>query len=66
MNPQRRIRRNTKPLDALKAAAIILLLLFVSILILWIATRLMRPEEPKPDLTPRPAKSMWEDSAPSR
>jgi len=66
MTPRRRVRRNTKPLDALKAALTILGLLLGSILILWIATRLMHPQEPQPDLTPQPGKSMWETTAPAR
>jgi len=49
-----------KKIEGLKAAAIILLLLFASIMALWIATRLLHPVEPPPDLTPRPAKEMWE------
>ena len=52
MTTRRRVRRNTKPLEALKAAAVILGLLIGCILILWFATRLMQPDQPQPDLTP--------------
>ena len=64
--PRRRIRRNTKSLDAVKAAAIILGLLLGCILILWLLTPLLRPKEPQPDLTPRPGKSLGDPPAPVR
>ena len=64
--PQRRVRRNTKSLDAIKAAAIILSLLLGCILILWLVTPFLRPKEPQPDLTPQPGKSMWDVPAPVR
>ena len=60
MSTPRRIRRNRKMVEGLKAAAIIILLLFACIMILWIATQYLRPVEPPPDQTPRPAKDMWE------
>jgi hypothetical protein len=60
MSPPRRVRKDMKVIEGLKAAAIIILLLFVCIMILWVTTRLHRPVEPAPDLTPRPAKEMWE------
>ncbi len=60
-----RIRRNTQKLDALKAAAIIMSLLIGILVILWIATRLMHPQEHQPDLESRPAKSLWEAPAPT-
>ena len=66
MSRPRRIRRNTKPLEALKAAAIIIGLLLGCILILWLATQLLRPKEPQPDLTPQPGKSIWNAPAPVR
>jgi hypothetical protein len=49
-----------KMLEGLKAAAIIILLLFVCIMALWITTRFLRPAEPLPDLSPRTGKEMWE------
>lgn len=55
-----------KPAEGLKAAAIILILLFSCIVVLWISTRLRRSEEPQPDLTPRPATEMWEQPPGSR
>ena len=63
MTAPRRIRRNTKPLEALKAAAIIIGLLLGCILILWFATQLFRAKEIPPDLAPQPGKSMWDDPA---
>ena len=66
MSPPRRVRRDMKMLEGLKAAAIIILLLFACILALWIATHYLRPVEPVPDLTPRPAKEMWEHPPPPR
>ena len=66
MTTPRRIRRNTKALDALKAAAIIIGLLIGCILILWFATQLFRGKEIPPDLTPQPGKSMWDDPARTR
>ena len=66
MSPPRRVRRDMKPAEGLKAAAIILILLFSCIVVLWIATRLRRTEEPQPDLTPRPATEMWEQPPGSR
>lgn len=61
-----RVRRNTKPLEALKAGSLIIALLLVCILILWVATQLLRQKEPEPDLTPQPGKSMWDGPAPAR
>ena len=66
MTTPRRIRRNTKALDALKAAAIIIGLLIGCILILWLATQLLRQKEPEPNLIPQPGKSMWDGPAPVR
>lgn len=66
MSTPRRIRRNTKPLEALKAAAIIIGLLLGCILILWLATPLLRPNKPEPDPSPQPGKSMWVAPAPAR
>jgi hypothetical protein len=60
MNPPRRVRKDMKMIEGLKAAAIIILLLFVCIMVLWITTQYLRPVEPPPDLAPRPAKEMWE------
>ncbi len=64
--PPRRVRRNTKPLEALKAGSLIMLLLLFCILVLWLATQLLRPKEPEPQLTPQPGKSMWDGPAPVR
>jgi len=64
MSPPRRVRRDMKMIEGLKAAAIIILLLFACIMALWIATRLLRPAEPLPELTPRPGKEMWEQPDP--
>ena len=64
--PQRRIRRNTKALESLKAAAIIVSLLFGCILVAWIAVQLMKHPEPQPDTTPKPGQSMWEAPADKR
>ena len=61
-----RVRRNTKPLEALKAGSLIIALLLVCILILWVATQLLRQKEPEPDLTPQPGKSMWDGPVPVR
>jgi predicted phage tail protein len=58
--PQRRIRGNTKALDALKAGAVIMLFLLGCILVLWLVTQLLRPKENEPDMTPQHGKSMWE------
>ncbi len=58
--PPRRIRRNTKALDALKAGAIIVCLLLGCILLAWVATQLLRHHEPQPDLTPQHGRPMWE------
>jgi hypothetical protein len=55
----RRIRRNTKGLDALKAAAIIIVMLIGCILILWLLTQLLRNEDTGPEPAPQPAQSMW-------
>ena len=66
MNPPRRVRRNTKPLELLKGASIIIGLLFICIFILWVAIQLLRPEDIEPDLMPQPGKSMWEGPAPVR
>jgi hypothetical protein len=63
MSTPRRVPRNVKKLDALKAAAAILSLLIGILLILWFATRMMHPQERQPDLEPRPAKSLWESPA---
>ena len=64
--PQRRIRRNTKALDSLKAAAIIVSLLFGCILVAWIAVQWMKHPEPQPDTTPKPGQSMFETPADHR
>ena len=66
MSTPRRRRRNPKSLDAIKAAAIILCLLLGSILILWLATPLLRPTELPRDLTPQSGKSMWDPPTPAR
>ena len=66
MNTQRRPRTQIKRLDALKAAAIIIGLLLSIIAVLWVGTRMMQNRELQPDLTPRPAKSLWEEPAPVR
>ena len=58
--PPRRIRRNTKPLDTLKAGAIIVCLLLGCILLAWAATQLMRHQEPPQDLSPKHDRPMWE------
>lgn len=55
-----------KALDALKAAAIVLILLSLCIAVIWIFTQLIQPKEPQPDRTPRPAESMWENSTTTR
>jgi hypothetical protein len=60
MSTPRRVRKDMKMIEGMKAAAIIILLLFACIMALWIATRLLRPAEPLPDVTPRPGKEMWE------
>ncbi len=64
--PPRRVRRNTKPLEALKAASVIIGLLIGCIVVLWIATQLLRPKETLPDFAPQPGKSMWPDPVPER
>lgn len=61
--PRRRIRRNTKTLDSLRAGAIIISLLLGCILIAWLATQLLRQKEPSPDLAPQHDRSMWETPA---
>ena len=66
MTPPRRVRRNTKPLELLKAASIVIGLLFVVIFILWVVIQLFRPADIEPDLTPQPSKSMWDGPAPVR
>ncbi len=58
----RRIRRNTKALDSLKAGAIIVLMLIGCILIAWVVTQLMHSKEAPPDLTPKHDRPMWETS----
>ena len=58
MSTPRRIRRNTKPLEVLKAAAIIIGLLIGCILILWLVTPLLRSNKPEPELSPPPGKAM--------
>ena len=60
--PRRRIRRNTKALDALKAGAIIILMLIGCILIAWIVTQLKRHQEPPQDYTPQHGRPMWDTS----
>ena len=65
ITPRRR-RRNTKSLDAIKTAAIILGLLLGCLLLLWLATPLTRPEELQPDLRPQPGNSMWDAPTPAR
>ena len=62
----RRVRRNTKRLDAVKAGAIIVSLLFGCILIAWIAVQLMKHPEPQSDTTPKPDQSMFETPADHR
>ena len=64
--PRRRIRRNTKTLDSLRAGAIIISLLLGCILIAWIAVQLIQHQEPQPDTTPKPAQSMFETPADHR
>ena len=58
----RRIRRNAKALDALKAGAIIILMLIGCILIVWIVTQLKRHQEPPQDYTPQHGRPMWDTS----
>jgi len=58
----RRTRRNTKVLNALKAASIIMVMLLGCILLLWLLTQLFRPEEPGPEVAPQHGQSMWEAS----
>ncbi|MEO6740135.1 MAG: hypothetical protein ABIP20_07780 [Chthoniobacteraceae bacterium] len=58
--PRRRIRRNTKALDWMKAGAVLLCLLLGTLLILWIGMQLVREAAPEPDRTPKPGQSMWE------
>ena len=61
INPRpRRIRRDSKALDSLKAGAIIVLLLIGCILVAWIATQLMHPQGAPPDLTPQHDRPMWD------
>ncbi len=64
--PPRRIRRNTKALDTLKAGAIIILLLLGSILVAWVVTQLMRSKEPPQDFTPQHDRPMWDTSSERR
>ena len=66
MSAPRRRRRNTKALEVVKAAAVILGLLLGCLVILWLATPLLRQKEPQPDLTPQPSKSMWDPPAADR
>ena len=63
--PRRRIRRNTKTLDAMKAGAVIVLLLIGCIVAAWIATQLMHPKELPPDYTPQHNRPMW-DATPEK
>jgi hypothetical protein len=60
----RRIRRNTKALDALKGGAIIVLILIGCILLAWIVTQLMHQQEPPQDYMPKHDHSMWDTSPP--
>ena len=55
----RRIRRNTKGLDALKAGSIIVLMLIGCILLAWIVTQLTRPQQPPQDYAPKQEHPMW-------
>lgn len=64
--PKRRVRRNTKSLEAIKAAAVILGLLLGCLIVLWLATPLLHQRQQQPDLTPQPGKNMWEEPAPAR
>ncbi|GDX08781.1 hypothetical protein LBMAG57_05520 [Verrucomicrobiota bacterium] len=64
--PGRRIRRNTKALDALKAGAIIVLMLIGCILIAWIVTQLTHPKELPQDYTPEHGRPMWDTSPEKR
>lgn len=62
----RRIRRNTKPLDALKAGTIIVGLLILCILILWMATQFFRPDVPEQDVMQKRTEPMWNKMTPGR
>lgn len=62
----RRIRRNTKTLDALKAGSIIILLLFGCILVAWLVTHLARQQEPPQDFTPQHDRPMWDTPSEKR
>jgi len=64
--PHRRIRRNTKSLDALKAGAIIVLMLIGCIVIAWIATQMMHSKAPPQDYTPQHDRPMWDTSPEKR
>ena len=67
INPRpQRIRRDTKALESLKAGAIIVLLLIGCILVAWIATQMMHPAGPAPDLTPQHDRPMWDTSPEKR
>ena len=63
--PTRRIRRNTKGLDALKSATLIVGVLVAGIFIVWLVAQFLHPKDPDPDLTPQPGQSMW-DAPPSK
>lgn len=61
-NPRRR-RRNTKKLEALKAAAVILGLLFGCIIVLWLLTHTMHPHQAPQEFRHQPGNSMWDPPA---
>jgi hypothetical protein len=66
MSDGRPVRENMNATAGLKAAAIILTLLFGCIIARWIATRLRHAEEPLPDPSPHSEKSTSEKAPPTR
>ncbi len=63
---ERRRRSHIKTMDAVKAAIVILGLLFGTIAVLWVATRLTQHRDPQPPPEHRPGTSLWEEPAPKR
>ncbi len=64
--PGRRIRRNTKALEALKAGAVIVLMLIGCILLAWIFTQLIRSKEVPQGYTPEHGRPMRDTSPENR
>ncbi len=64
--PGRRIRRNTKALEALKAGAVIVLMLIGCILLAWIFKQLIRSKEVPQGYTPEHGRPMRATSPENR